>query len=179
MPLKLEHNETYSDSARNAAICRRCETTLEWNEIEPTSPDGEPILAAFCCGLYYDYETTDGTVQITYANNLEPYTPPAERQERPEDDPVGQIIDDEEYQITELQHAVCNRCNSELEWRSGSESSPTSPPFFMAECCDRVYEFTAATAVATVRKLQPTNPDHADPPESCTFENEMYPKQEP
>lgn len=179
MPLKPEHNETYSDSARHDAICRRCETPLDWSEIEPTTPDGEPIVSAFCCGLYYDCETTDGTVSITYASNSKPYTQPAERQERPVDDPVGQITEDEEYQITELQHAVCNRCNSELEWHSGSESSPTTPPFFGATCCDRVYEFTATTAVATVNKYPPTDPDHSDPPESCTFGDELYSKQEP
>lgn len=173
MAHKLEHNEAYSDSVLDAAICRRCETVLEWSQLDPTNSNGEPILEAFCCGLYYDYKTADGTVRITYAKNFEPYTPPVERQERPVDDPVGQIADDEEYRITELQQAVCNRCNSELEWHSGGESSPDAPPFFMAECCDRVYEFTAVTAVATVKKLQPTNPSHSDPPESCTFEDEL------
>lgn len=179
MAIKPEHDETYSDSILDTAICRRCETNLEWSELEPTGPDDELILTAFCCGLHYDYETTDQLVYIAHQTNSEPYTPPDEQQKRPVDDPVGQITGDEEYQITELQHAVCNRCNSALEWRSEGGSSPAAPPFFMAECCDRVYEFTATTAVATVRKLQSTDYNYSDPPESCTFGDEIYPKEEP
>lgn len=171
----LEHNKEYDRPVVDAAVCRRCDEALDWKKI-----DNEMVKGAFwktaCCGLYYGY--FDNTMEITNRRG-EPYTPPDGKRERPADDPLGQIECGDECTIEELEHAVCNRCHSDLEWSVWSGDSLGSPPVYEATCCDRAYTFKPRTVVATVDNIRPKDRSHSAPPESCTFDDDLYPSDGP
>jgi hypothetical protein len=124
-----------------------------------------------CCGLSYGY--FDNTMEITNRRG-EPYTPPDGKHDRPTDDPLGRIECGDECTTEDLEHAVCNRCHSELEWTVWDGDSLDSPPLYGATCCDREYTFKPHTVVATVDKIGLKESAYSAPPESCTFEDELY-----
>lgn len=160
---KPKPEDGYCRSDLEGVVCRRCETPLEWDVFDD-DPDFGPIHSAFCCGLHYDYY--DGDIEIKHADSLRPYTPPDENVERPSFDPLGQITDGDECKITDLEHAVCNHCNRTLKWELVGGSSPSEPPLFSAICCNRKYEWTVKTVVASISTVQPDESCDTPPPES-------------
>lgn len=175
--ITLEHGEECSRSVLESAVCRRCETPLTWEEFDDDLPQYDPFLTAFCCGLFYEYD--EGVVEIKDATTLEPYTPPPEKHNRPSQDPIGQIEEGDECKIPDLEDAICNRCNQALEWDMIGGTSISETPRFIAHCCDRRYTFKVKTIVAKVTPIQPNERDYSPPPESCTFEEPLYPKHDP